>query len=123
MSASRRHRRAAARYRQDEMLREADRAPVSAIRELDAHHDAISKGGVLFILPKINDAMPAELKNAITRRRQAALTGRCECGVVRGPMRTAHRVGHAVMRHERDCPASDATIAELARSLGWRWTA
>jgi hypothetical protein len=77
-------------------------------------------GDVLHVLPAINDAWPAELKGAVARRRQATLSGRCDCGAqFRMLGQDAAGVMHAGMEHERGCPASDDYCIELLT----RWRA
>jgi hypothetical protein len=81
--------------------------------------------GVMHVLPALRDDMPADLKNALSRRRRASLTGRCDCGartVVHGGRRLRDlqpgEVVRGSMAHERDCTASDAGIAELVERFG-----
>jgi len=76
-------------------------------------------GGTLLLVPAIGDAWPAEVKNAVERRRRATLYGRCDCGARQGrPKRAPDGVLHAAMAHEHDCPAGNEVIAELFRFHG-----
>ncbi len=77
-------------------------------------------GRVAFVLPRLRDDYPDELKQALTRRRMATVSGRCECGATRPRLnRAQRRAGHVVpleMVHEDDCPAANTNIIEI----GWR---
>ena len=72
------------------------------------------KGGVLFVLPELRDEMPPELREAIARRRNAALTGRCACGAVR----SVSSAGRISFGHESGCDADDDSVLALLRR--WR---
>ena len=123
MSASRKHRRAAGRYRMAETLRAADNAPALVIGTT-GDDDRVLKGEVMYVVPRPLPGMAPELAQAIGRRRRATLDGRCDCGGRRhaGGHRTGH-VGVTHFLHQEDCPAHDRAIAELAHRTGWRWSA
>ena len=88
--------------------------------------DVPGLGRVAFVLPTIRDEWPAELKDAFAVRRQATITGRCECGTVaqmpsRAERRAAQREGrmlHSWWEHETECPAGDEMIAEIIHRHG-----
>jgi hypothetical protein len=70
---------------------------------------------VVMMLPEIPDASSPDLKNALVRRREASINGRCACGAAfksLGPA-TADGVLQVEMNHEDGCSASDAGIAAL----------
>ncbi|MFY9586741.1 MAG: hypothetical protein WAT66_04720 [Actinomycetota bacterium] len=69
---------------------------------------------ILILVPSIRDGSSTELKNALATRNHATVSGRCTCGAI---SRFSHvddqGIGHLVMEHENDCPASDDAIREL----------
>jgi hypothetical protein len=84
------------------------------------------RGGTLFLIPVIDDDWPQEFKSAVAIRREATITGRCQCGAMWSlPSRAERRAAvrerrelHGEMVHENDCPANDEAIGEIARRHG-----
>lgn len=77
----------------------------------------IRRGSTLYVLPDIDDRLPADLKNAIARRNKATVTGRCDCGARIEITSRAGGVINATMAHENDCPAGSERFFELL--AGW----
>lgn len=77
----------------------------------------IRRGSALYVLPDIDDRLPADLKNAIARRNQATVTGRCACGARTRIISRAGGVINAEMAHQHDCPAGTERFFELL--AGW----
>ena len=119
MSAGRKHRRSIARGRAEEDLRRAAEAPARHVGSFGGY-DVVMKGPVMHLLQAPTPDMPAELADALARRRRATLEGVCECGgrLHLGPLRPGHVGRHAFM-HEEDCTASDRAIEEIAERVGW----
>jgi hypothetical protein len=86
-----------------------------------AYRRRIRRGGVLFVLPSIPDAAPAEIKDALAIRNTASRTGRCPrclAGVeYDGPLEPG-KVAQAWMAHEEWCPAGNERLAELVEQYG-----
>jgi hypothetical protein len=62
------------------------------------------KGGVLFVLPSIDDELPTEMKNSIAVRNQANVELRCpDCGAEPEFHLDDHGMGHLVFWHEEWC--------------------
>ncbi len=119
MSAGRRHRRAAGRWQTEQALREAAAAPAVLVGSCDLY-DIFMKASVMFMLPRVLPGMPAELAEALTRRRTASLEGRCACG---GRQHVTVRQGHVgdnTFLHDEECPAHDRALAEIAARTGWK---
>jgi hypothetical protein len=80
---------------------------------------------VAFVLPRIPDDAPEEIREGVARRRIVAINGRCPCGAElvlpnRAARRKAARAGSFVrmrIEHEDDCPAIDTALDEAIR----RW--
>jgi len=79
-------------------------------------------------LPSISDDLPSEMKSALAVRREATLTGACECGATfsypsQAERREAQRQGqplHCTMEHEEHCRVTDDGISEIAARFGIR---
>ena len=123
MSAGRKHRKAAGRYRQVEALREADKAAALVVGST-GNEDIVMKGTVMYVVTRILPGMADELAEAIGRRRRATLDGQCDCGGRRHTGK-AGRTGRAMgtFLHEEGCSAHDRAIAALVLRTGWRWSA
>jgi hypothetical protein len=80
---------------------------------------------VAFVLPRIPDDVPEEIREGIARRRITAIDGKCPCGGElvlpnRAARRKAARTSSLVrmrVEHEDDCPAIDKTLDAAIR----RW--
>ena len=80
--------------------------------------DVVQLGLNLAVLPVAQEDMPRELREAITRRRIAAITGVCPCGgrleiTELSPM---GEPGRATIWHESDCPAQEKVLDRLSYS-------
>jgi len=116
---SRRAQRRAHHGTPDEPPRFLRRIFLDGLGELDVFAAGPERGGTLLLVPALNDGWPAEVKNAVERRRRATLYGRCDCGEHRRAMRPgADGMQHASFPHERDCPASDEALGELFAKHG-----
>lgn len=111
MSASRRLRRSAQRHRARQLLSEVAHGTAEYLHPLDAHHDAFRLGDTLFVLPRVRDEMPEPMKNALTIRNLASITGVCSCGAKRH-VRGSNPI-RLTFTHTDACPASDESIREL----------
>lgn len=88
--------------------------------------NVLGVGRVAYVLPVVTEELPPQLREAVVRRRLAALEGRCPCGATmtlpnRAERRRAARDGRQLsttVEHETDCPASDDRIAAL---VGGNW--
>lgn len=111
--------------RQARARRAAERAQLQA--DLDAMSSATPQlvgstkgqdcylvGRVLLVLPALLDDYPSPIKDAVDRRRRAALTGRCDCGATRHLTRR----NKLVLNHEAACNASDERLGALAAQHG-----
>jgi hypothetical protein len=102
--------------------RRAQRRNLRFVRQLgpdDVYASGPERGGILQVVPGLRDDHPAEVKNALDRRRRADLTGRCDCGARMGQLcRTPDGMLHATFEHENDCPASNDLLRELFRRYG-----
>ena len=77
-------------------------------------------GRALAAVPALPDRLPADLKEAMARRRATILEGECPCGA-RLDLDTAGAPGtvaHADAAHDPACPAHDRNTARLVRL--WR---
>jgi hypothetical protein len=80
---------------------------------------------VAFVLPRIPDDAPEEIREGIARRRITAVHGTCPCGghlvlPNRAARRRAARTGtptRMTVEHEEGCPAIDETLITAIR----RW--
>lgn len=84
--------------------------------------DAVQLGSTLAVLPVAQEDMPRELREAITRRRIATITGVCPCGG-RFELGEPHPLGEpsrATVWHENDCPAQEKVFDRLLGS--WQAT-
>lgn len=84
----------------------------------------------LYMLPAIPDDAPDDIREALARRRIAALTGRCPCGEISTELTRQQRRARqrrqakqqlrpaqtAVFEHEHDCPAGDQRLIPLIRA-------
>jgi hypothetical protein len=70
-----------------------------------------------FMLPAIQDEWPTELKNAVSLRRESALSGRCKCGATRRIDAVQDQV---VLEHQSWCRAGDQRLAAIAKRNGFR---
>jgi len=94
---------------------------VNGLRWDFAVRDVPGIGRVAYVLPVASEELPPQLREAVLRRRLAALEGRCPCGATvtlpnRAERRRAARDGRQLsttVEHEADCPASDDRIAAL----------
>ena len=116
-------RRARERRRIEGQMRAAISEPAEVVATLDGW-DIVRRGPLLLVLPIVPEDAPSELKEALGRRREAGLTGRCACGA-RFEVETAvragtGRLGLAAFLHEADCSASDERIAEIAGRYDWQ---
>jgi SEC-C motif len=86
---------------------------------LDAFAAGPEPGGTVLLVPAIDVSWPAEIKNAVERRRRATLYGRCDCGEqVRPTTPTTGGVAAEPFPHEPGCPATDEALAELFARYG-----
>lgn len=74
-------------------------------------------GRAMLVLPTIPEKASPELREAIARRRVAALRGACPCGARRRLVQRHGRMA-VVVEHDRACSASDAAIAQLMPVTG-----
>ncbi len=72
---------------------------------------------VAYVVIRPSPALPHPVRQALARRRQATLTGRCACGA---RLSLEGRIGHATMGHESDCPASNDALRALLDEHGVR---
>lgn len=82
--------------------------------------DVVLIGSTLAVLPVAQEDMPSRLREAITRRRIATITGVCPCGG-RFQIAELHPLGEpsrATVWHENDCPAQEEVFDRLLGS--WR---
>jgi hypothetical protein len=70
-----------------------------------------------FMLPAIREEWPAELKNAVSLRRESALSGRCKCGATRKILAAEDQI---VLEHQSWCRAGDERLAAIAKRNGFR---
>ncbi len=86
-------------------------------------------GRVAYMLPVVPEDAPPLAREGLTRRRLAALTGRCPCGTIGEPLSRQQRraqerarakgstdVLHARFEHEADCPAVDDNLVPILRA-------
>lgn len=86
--------------------------------------DVPDVGRVAYVLPVVPEDAPASVREAIVRRRLAALEGRCPCGATvslpnRRQRRRAARDGRTLtttVEHEPDCSATDDRLVALVRA-------
>ncbi len=64
------------------------------------------RGDTLFGSHAIDDTTAPKVKACVAVRREALITGRCECGAVAG----ADRQGRLNWSHTTDCPGSDQAL-------------
>ena len=84
--------------------------------------DVVLIGSTLAVLPVAQEDMPSRLREAITRRRIATITGVWPCGG-RFELAEVHPLGEvsrATVWHENDCPAQEKVFDRLLGS--WRAT-
>jgi hypothetical protein len=69
----------------------------------------------LLFLPEIRDDYPPALKNALAIRNQATRDMQCpNCdSYIEGPPIRAGQISHVAMRHDADCPATNANVLRL----------
>ncbi len=80
--------------------------------------DITFKGEVAYVLPVVAESAPHAVREGIARRRLTLLEGECPCGAVFSPpnrqqRRQAARHGGVLrprIKHENDCPATDANL-------------
>lgn len=77
----------------------------------------LGRGPVLYVVPPLDDGMPALAKEGLARRRLVMTTGRCPCGATLTMPKDLQRgtITHVRVEHEVDCPAVDEN---LLRALG-----
>jgi hypothetical protein len=103
------------RNRIEAVLRASTGAPASFAGEVGDHDEAWAVGEIVVIVPTVRDDMPHPLKDALTVRRDADITGRCGgCGATRR-VTTANRI---VMVHGAGCVAADPHVRPLIDA--WR---
>lgn len=86
--------------------------------------DVRGVGRVAYVLPVASEELPPQLREAVVRRRLAALEGRCPCGAIvslpnRRQRRRAARDGRTLtttVEHEPDCSATDDRLVALVRA-------
>lgn len=100
--------------RREEKLREA-----KLVGSVGPVHELWRVGNMLVVAPRILEPFPDELKAALLRRREAAISGRCACGVGYEFLAAdAENRINALMAHESSCSASDDALAEIGRRHG-----
>ncbi len=92
------------------IIRTALRQPPVLIQELPGA-ELWGRGQILFVLPVIEDRYGDDLKEALARRRTAALTGRCPCGA----RQRVKGVSSIELQHLGDCRADDLSIEQMLR--------
>lgn len=83
----------------------------------------------LYVLPAIPDDAPDQIREALARRRIAAIEGTCPCGAdspewtrqqrrarERAKAKQAGRLTRATFEHEADCPAGDQILIPLLQA-------
>jgi len=109
MSKTRRLEREQAR----DMLAQAYRSEPRLVTVLHDTYEMWMIGKMLVGLPMVRDEYPDEMKRALTRRRQAMLTGQCACGG------RVHITGGGMeVWHTASCIAGDTQIDAIARRHG-----
>ena len=73
-------------------------------------------GKLATILTALLASDPPELREALTRRAEANLTGLCRCGGVLEVSPTAPGTARCVMAHEPGCSATDESLRRLRRT-------
>ena len=70
----------------------------------DGRHELWKDGRTAYVVPALREDEPPAERNAIAVRREATLTGRCQCGAEWhwGGVDELG-LGHLVMEHEDDC--------------------
>jgi hypothetical protein len=87
---------------------------IETTRPYEAWLEDSPTGLVLCIIPSPDAELPAEITDALDRRRRAILTGRCDCGaVVELPGVQKGGVTCVTFVHEEDCPAGNERLTEL----------
>jgi len=116
---ARRERRADERTRLSRTLAEAEGATPTYVGRLGGT-ELWMVGKILAGIPVLRDDYPADVKDAVDRRRRATLSGRCDCGARR------QLVGHGlVFAHEPGCVAGDEQLDAVAARHGMafaRWS-
>jgi hypothetical protein len=70
--------------------------------------ELVAQGRELFILPRLDDDAPPNVKQTIATRRAASVTGRCACGADAQVATILPGVVYrATFEHEHGCPAVD----------------
>lgn len=120
-SARRKIERTRRNARAEELIRESDESPIVFVGGM-ANFDVFRRGQIAFIVPRLDDSMPDEVKRAIQSRRDASLSGVCPvCGARRGRFRVQAdgEASHGAMRHEADCIVGEGPMRELLARHGW----
>lgn len=66
---------------------------------------------VIAVVPSVSEDWPVELKDAMARRNEATVTGRCACGAV-----LVIEGGQAWMAHDDGCSVPE--VQQIAERLG-----
>lgn len=76
----------------------------------------VSGRRIVFVTPEITDHLPEEVKNALMVRREATMTGKCQCGAEYDWTQIKEgAVSAALMQHEDDCPAANEVFLALLK--------
>ncbi|MGJ6963270.1 hypothetical protein ACSDR0_15295 [Streptosporangium sp. G11] len=108
-----RHRRALTRQHLETKLAQAAGATPRRVGAL-GDSEVWEVGPLLMVIPTLFDDYPAPMKHAISRRRQASLHGRCDCGAERRIVNP----NTVAIDHADDCPASDDQLDAIAAQHG-----
>ncbi len=118
MSNGRHHRRRMAGAKLAATLAEADASTPTYVGPAPGGGEIWRAGPVALVVAGIPFGAPPELAQAMARRRDASLTGRCQCGGRRHLLRATHTGSIMAVVHREDCPATDAAVVEAVEA--WR---
>lgn len=118
MSNSRPHRRRLAGAKVASILAEADASTPTYVGPAPGGGEIWRAGPVALVVAGIPFGAPPELAQAMARRRDASLTGRCQCGGRPHLLRASHTGSIMAVVHREDCPATDEAVVEALEA--WR---
>ncbi|HEY5455710.1 MAG TPA: hypothetical protein VIJ96_09590 [Acidothermaceae bacterium] len=109
------------RQRVEALLKDVSRTPAEFVEAVGAH-EVWRRGNVAFVVPRLDDDLPARLKSAVSRRRRATLDGICDCGGRRHVVSATH----VEFAHDPACDATDDNLVAISNEVGVpfrRWIA